>query len=156
MTSGWEDVELNLGWLFVQIDGDAFEADALRTYGEPRIFDQRLQRLVDRVDRYFMERPNQHLEGEFSKIAIRARGFSGRRNDVDHGCVRLFNSSPPGTMGYFLVPSYYAGRSFAPNAMPKYAYTAAELLALEQRLYELEVDIITHRMMLRRSEAIAR
>lgn len=149
--SQWEEVELELSRLYALYLGRGVSLSAMLEYGEPRIFDQRLQNLKRAAENFFTRSPNQAIEGEFDRLAERSRRFADRRNDIAHSIVRplqWFRPRPPildplvgEPSEYALVPPYYTSRKFDPNNLPKYAYIAEMLTEFFLHFHELSAEL---------------
>lgn len=141
----WESIEVELSHIYSLLAGRFEEIEALREYGKPRIFEERLKGLTGAADDYFRRNPSQSLEGVFQEIQIKARKFAARRGDIAHSIVRPFrwtilppqdgSIDPHEPMQFCAVPPHYTGRRFNPNNMPVYVYTSKEMDALSTALF---------------------
>jgi hypothetical protein len=149
--SSWEAVEVQLAHLYTVFIGRPHEHHAIRAYGSPRIFADRLVLVRRAADQYFVSAPDQAVEGDVTELLERVRRYSDRRNEVAHGIVRQMSwvralrdrlvSDAVGKFQYCLVPPHYTFRKFDGQNQPTYAYTSAELLTLNERLFWLAQEV---------------
>jgi hypothetical protein len=140
----WEEIEVELSILYSMITGRPTESEAIREYGEGRIFADRLRALERKARAHFVRKPNQQLEGDFCGVIAAARGYADRRNEVSHGSVRIVRRQlpePDGKMYYLLLPSHYDVRRFDANDMPKFYYSSENLSVLNERMFFLARSI---------------
>ncbi len=135
----WEWLEYTLGHLYSEFIGRRAEIDAIKEYGEPRIFADRISCLAKSAGRFFIRHQNQSIEGKFYDLLKAIIGFSDRRNEIAHGIVTKIDfrlSSQDSSMkiaGYVLIPTLYTKRKLDVRNLPKYIYTANELTVLAAR-----------------------
>ncbi len=86
--SHWEMIEVELSHIYSLFLDRFEEIEALREYGVPRIFEERIKGLIAASEHYFRAYPSQDLESEFSGIVTKVRNFLARRNDIAHSIVR--------------------------------------------------------------------
>ena len=158
--SAWEQVEIELGFTYGQFLKRSDHRNAIREYGQGRIFSERLSILTRASDIHFRRYPNQDEEGAFLMLRKAIEGFSGRRNDVAHGIVRTFlltqkeDDATPRHMS-FLMPAYYDPRRFdADTNAPAYSYSSVELNALAEGLSELHFKARLFRLSVRKEIAV--
>jgi hypothetical protein len=149
--SQWEAIEVELSHVYSLLVYRHEDLEALREYGRPTIFRDRLDSLQRAAERYFQSNPHQETESEFSDIAKIARNFSARKNDVAHSIVRPYRwTFPPSAetvdpfepMQFCATPPHYSGKKFMPENLPIYVYTSVEMNALSVALFEFSHQII--------------
>ena len=144
----WERVEIAL----FMLDGIFCQAMETRsTYGRGMIFRTRLKALRLASERYFIKRPNQAHEGEFSLLADRLLGFSLRRHDIAHGIVFPWPTDANyGSVEFGLMPAFYnITRPRDTKRFPNYVYNSEMLNEFEIKFSNLERDVklFTHRFL---------
>lgn len=145
----WETVEFELARLYSLLVG-APDGPALHQYGAGRIFRDRLVALRQAAGKHFVQRPHQAWEAQFDFVAVRAEGFSDRRNDVAHGVVfevsgitffrERVGLSKGGNQQFLLIPPIYA-RRWHDGGLPIFCYGSHEMIALHGQLRDLWSDI---------------
>jgi hypothetical protein len=146
--SGWEGVEIQLGYMYASAVGKRDDCWTLLEYGESSAFRGRFRVLEEALGKLFIKRPNQEVEGRVMPFVTKADNFSRRRNEVAHGIVRNHQwarwripPNPDDPTGWFLLPAHYAGRAYDDStALPIYAYTAKSLGNLRHQLTLLETE----------------
>ncbi len=137
----WEEIETALAHLYAALaTGDRFHPVSNREYGKPPTFIERLKGVEKKAARYFVKLPDQERESEFARIFALSTGFSGRRNDIAHGRVRLIHwiinpgsrealLSLAGTkaMQSCMIPAHFKGDKFTSENLPLYVYTSREI-----------------------------
>lgn len=147
----WEAVEFQCARLYSIFVGD-FDGPTIQQYSEGHgFFQQRLTGLKAKAKNYFVQHPNQESEGNFYCLTSATERFADRRNEVAHGIVfpihnleffkTKFSSDVGDEAQYALIPPYYLVKKHGTDGFPVYAYTSAELLALESRLHTLSDKI---------------
>ena len=172
----WELFEQNMAWIFracVTADNDPLALPASRAYGSAIAFQGRHSMVTAAADAFlgsarenWQSRNNtervisiNHLEKEFKKLTKESLKFAPRRNEIAHGCVRLWESPKGfGSNGYALFPSTYATnkhtilRGHPRHARtglewPDYIYTSAEIDAYAANFATLgdrAGDLVSH------------
>jgi hypothetical protein len=135
VTSQWEAIEFDCARLYSVFVGDP-DGEALRAYGEGKIFRDRRINLEKAAAMYFIKHIDQNLEGEFARICATAEGFAERRNEVAHGLVLSVAHIPffadklmlakPGEPQFLLVPPYHTIRNHV-EGLPKFAFNKAQM-----------------------------
>jgi hypothetical protein len=120
---------------------------SLRKYGEPRIFADRVLALERVAREFFTRRPSQDVEGDFFSLIDRIKKFSDRRNEIAHSILTQLQWIHPKISMYLpvrdnpgefaLVPALYAHRKLDERHLPKYIYTANELMRFALAFREL-------------------
>ncbi|ESX88276.1 hypothetical protein [Mesorhizobium sp. LNJC403B00] len=151
--SRWEEVELELCYLYAAFKGQGDDISVLREYGSGAIFNARKAILQSKAETYFRASPSQTNEGNFCRLITACEGFSARRNDIAHGVVRLTvfgGKDQPSLTQYALGPSFYDPRRFAPGEprMTEYFYSSVELKRLAEQFAALEDRVSTFRVAL--------
>jgi hypothetical protein len=149
--SSWEAVEVALAHLYTVFIKRPHEHDAIKAYGSPRIFTNRLALVRRAADQYFVSAPDQAIEGDVAELLERVQRYSDRRNEVAHGIVRQmswvrglrdrFVPDAVGRFQYCLVPPHYTLRKFNQHNLLTYAYTSTELLTLNECLFWLAQEV---------------
>lgn len=137
--SAWETLEFQLSRLHSYFLGDP-DGDAIRDYGKGSIFSNRVKRLSEAAEAFFVFNPDQALEGEFDTIVSELMHLANRRNEVAHGIrcnlsvVAAFADSlvDSSTQQYGIIAPYYCLKNHNADGLPKYAYTSSSLKELEK------------------------
>lgn len=153
--SEWERLEVELAHLYTKfVRLPRHSLIAIRPYGTPINFGNRMDGLENAAGGYFVTAPDQGVEGEFSTIATHCRKWSLRRNEVAHGIVqpvqwiRAFhagdddNIDMPDETKYCLLPPHYSPRRFDGANFPNFAYTSIELAKFEGEFYSVGMRVI--------------
>jgi hypothetical protein len=146
----WEELEYQLSHLYSLLIGKPALIVAIREYGEPRIFADRLRNLKLTAAGFFVGRPNQKLEGDFEHLCEKIEKMADRRNEIAHGYVRIVGGiliPIPNYKGdhpseYGLVPPLYAHRKLDDKHRPKYIYTANELMQFGLAFFDLSAEAL--------------
>jgi hypothetical protein len=85
--SQWETAELELSRIYGLLLNRPDDIEAIRLYGDPKIFEERAKGLAAAAEQYFRWNPHQDTEAELSELMLLARQFSARRNEVAHSIV---------------------------------------------------------------------
>lgn len=146
----WEHIEFSLAQMFSLFIGDE-SLRAMREYGAPTIFRDRLAGLLRKAETWFVKNPNQMHEGTFETLVAAARGFSDRRNEFAHGLVldvtqHIFwrvrlRLSAPESVRYLVVPALHVVRKYDQHWQPTFGYSSYELDLLSERMSDLEGEI---------------
>lgn len=153
--SQWEALEFELSRLYGWLGGAPDQQESMRGYGEPYKFRERADKLKNRAEKYFQRNCNQDLEGAFYELIVRARGYSGLRNDVAHGIAfrideitffrRRIKPKLLKREHYALIPPLYAYRKADQNGLPIYAYTSREMNRMFVSIQKLQYDVMRFR-----------
>lgn len=145
--SQWEALEFGLARAFSHFVDDP-DGEALRLYGNGRIFRDRVSALGEVANRYFIKLPSQSREGEFKRIIDLAVRFSDRRNEVAHGMVldvariTYFRRKMPlidmQANHHVLVPPWHTLRQHNSEGFPSYAFNKLQLDDLAIKFHTLE------------------
>jgi hypothetical protein len=135
--STWEELECFLASLYAALCGkDRAETEANNKYGKMNNFKDRLGELNRAGCRYFVNRPNQNLEGEFATIIKFTKGYSARRNDVAHGIVRMIHMTRDPSAGmlsfrgppqWCLIPPHFREAKYISPSIPAHVLTSREI-----------------------------
>jgi hypothetical protein len=152
--SQWEAIEFSFARVQSVFLNDP-DGESLRAYGTGTIFQTRIDSLSEHAAAFFIGRPSQELEGEFSKLVDRTLKFSNRRNEVAHGIVMdvrnvtFFQNKMPlmrtDVRQCVLVPPWHKLRWHKSGGLPDFAYNGMQLQLLATRFYDLEGEIDTFR-----------
>lgn len=135
----WEEFEAGLSHVYSAFCApDRFNEAAMRKYGEPLNFVQRLKGLKTKGDDYFRRRPHQAKEGDFDSLVNLAENFSQRRNDIAHGVPRyihwILDPNSPVTwlelapkIAWCVIPPHFKGNKFTKARQPAYVFTSREI-----------------------------
>src|SRR5260370_25399637 len=94
--SQWETAELELSRIYGLLLNRPDDIEAIRLYGDPKIFEERAKGLAAAAEQYFRWNPHQEAEAELSELMLLARQFSARRNELAHSIVmRMGNDNAP-------------------------------------------------------------
>jgi hypothetical protein len=161
--SHWEMIEVELSHIYSLFLDRFEEIEALREYGVPRIFEERIKGLIAASEHYFRAYPSQDLESEFSGIVTKVRNFLARRNDIAHSIVRPLewiiwrgNSPPSVEMRFCSVPPHYTGKKFTPQDLPIYVYTSVEMRTLSTALFYVCQEVVEFKWKLILDERVRR
>ena len=156
VTSQWERVEFELSRLYSIFVGKP--NDAMQEYGKGRIFRERACAFVESAEAYFINHPNQELEGRLHCLMCLAQGYADRRNEVAHGIVfdiqgitffaERMEPEARSKPQFAIIPPYQTLRKHDEDGAPKYAYTSEEMLNLRAKLFNLEEKISEFRKVL--------
>jgi hypothetical protein len=148
--TNWEGIELQLASIYSIFSVGKIHGRPFQQYGRPHIFRERLSKLRNLAERYFVDAPNQNTEGEFHRITVCAEGFADRRNEVAHGIVmnganvhvlrEKLALAPPNVKQYVLVPAQYSLRHHDKLRIPVFGYNSFQLWHLAHRMLEVERD----------------
>lgn len=136
----WENFESLLTMIFMVMLGvGQFSKVAQRAYGSVVAFSGRAEMLKAAADAFFDEHPDDEIEARLGQLIKDARRASTRRNDIAHGTAILLSREAPAhkTVGYFLVPGFYATNKNDLDGNPSYAYTSEQIRALGKAFYDL-------------------
>ncbi|MFN0191597.1 MAG: hypothetical protein ACKVP5_06420 [Aestuariivirga sp.] len=156
--SEWEGVEIGLCRIFSFFVGDP-DGEAMRTYGEPRIFRERFGKLLQAADQFFISHNNQELEGTLHQLEGEITGYADRRNEIAHGIVMPINAfsfasqiipkMKPRTNYWALMPSYYQVRKHNQDGFPEFIYGASSMVTIADGMTKLYGKISEYREKLR-------
>jgi hypothetical protein len=132
--SQWETAELELSRIYGLLLNRPDDIEAIRLYGDPKIFEERAKGLAAAAEQYFRWNPHQDTEAELSELMLLARQFSARRNEVAHSIVRPIGNDD-GPQRFCALPPQYEAKKFDSNDTPAFGYTSVELNALHAALY---------------------
>jgi hypothetical protein len=136
----WEQVESELAHLFSAFTKeDRFDLAANLAYGEPNTVPQRLTKLRQSAEAYFVAHPSQNVEAEFDRLTAVVQNYSLRRNDIAHGIVRPFHwiVTPANCRGmreesqaeWCLIPPHYRPKVTPNIPAPAFLLTSKEINA---------------------------
>jgi hypothetical protein len=142
--SQWETLELELGFIYGLLLNQLEDIEAVRRYGEPKIFEERIKGLSAVASEYFKWNPHQETEAELDALLMSARQFAARRNDIAHSIVRpiqwIARDMDEGPLQFCAVPPLYLARKFDARNMPSFVYASVELAALTLDLHRSVVE----------------
>lgn len=148
--SAWETIEFQLCVIHAVFCGDP-RGEAMRLYGEKRVFPGRLDDFGRAAKDYFIRAPDQAREGALNKLLVEVRAYIDRRNDVAHGVVlditkitffRKYLKNKDSKVPQFAVLApYHSAHRHASDGLPRYAYTSSSLATLEKRMGHLFVRL---------------
>ena len=151
--TGWERMEgvlTNIFGTLAEPYGDGLVAR--RAYGSVLTFRGRSEMIEAAAEAFFWRRDNPTLRPAIRAFLQEAVKFAGRRNEIAHGIVGIYETGLPrfiqAAPGYVLGPPEYAtnktelkpGRhafEYVHHA-PKYAYTAAQIDVFREQFGRLE------------------
>lgn len=129
--SSWEVYEGYLSLLFgVFIDPSSDGRRAKRAFCSIRTHEGRLDMLTAAAKAYFVDFSSPELLNDFETLRGPDLNWSGRRNDIAHGCVQPFWDPVDFTVcrgGYFLVPSYANYKDRNISGTPEYALVSSNI-----------------------------
>lgn len=138
----WESLESELSHLYSIFIGKPRQIDALQAYGrDSRIFESRMQSLEMAADDFFVRKPDQSIEGEFTSLLARCRVLAKARHQIAHGIVRAVpvydEPDKDGwvvpSVGFCLWPQWYAFVNLTKHTGKSYMYNSAQIDHLRHR-----------------------
>jgi hypothetical protein len=142
----WESLEFELSRTYSIFCGDP-DGPSLAEYGVGRIYRDRRTILSERAQRYFIQAPNQSLEGSLCALLRETDTLADRRNEVAHGIVmavssishfrEALNLDSDAAPIFLLIPPLYLIRRHDQIGRPEYSYSSAELAALGQKIIQV-------------------
>jgi hypothetical protein len=145
--SEWEELELYLARLYAKfLNIPPIQAIVVAEYKNAAVFRVRADVIEKAADKYFISRPDQDREADFSQLLADIRQLSSRRNDIAHGVVKLWwnhretFSEAVDRNEYMLTPSTYMDKKFGDDRAPQYLFRSVEInrFADHFRRYRLE------------------
>jgi hypothetical protein len=146
----WEELESFLSHLYAAFcEKSAYDEVANFEYGQVTSVRRRMDELSRVAAVYFMKRPNQQLEGDFCSVVHQVNGWSGRRNDIAHGVVRLIElvRDPFGktllsaSTEWCLVPPHFKEEKYIRFDTPAHILTSREINAIAKAFWPLIREI---------------
>lgn len=147
--SSWESLEFELARLFSVYVNDP-DGDAWFSYGEGRIFRERLLNLRSAAKSYVVRYCSQEHEGDLNDLLQHAVSAADRRNDIAHGIVfridqlTFFRNKLQvrlwGRPHWALIPPAYLARRHD-DGLPQFAYTSHEIKRTAKNIIELGIRI---------------
>ena len=151
--SRWENIESELSHLYAIFIGKYFKPEAYdEYYDKSKTFGMRMNTLKKAASKFFVQRPSQIDEGDFSNLVDRVSGFGDRRHEIAHGIVRPYqyyapltewsdpyNDDPNPTC---LAPPHYQRSWFGELQLPKYVYVSTQIDKMTNKLSDLLTDIL--------------
>ncbi|MCW0234750.1 MAG: hypothetical protein OJJ21_14215 [Ferrovibrio sp.] len=152
--SQWEHLEAWLANIFIDVCGfiGEFEPNSAvgRAYGTVVAFTGRVQMIEAAAEVFFAEKGEDDDSKRLRAVIAKARGLSGRRNEIAHGIVQPWGRD----RGFALVPSWYATRKMTlipkrhgfSDAVPSYAYRSVEIYSFRDAFKELAEEAVRIRV----------
>ena len=83
--TSWEELQSYIAHLYAGLSQKSlYDQDAIYAYGTFLNVSEQMAELRRAGKSYFIQSPNQDLEGELCSLIIKVTGWSARRNDVAH------------------------------------------------------------------------
>jgi hypothetical protein len=148
----WEELESFLSHLYAALcEKSASDEVANFEYGQVTSVPRRMDELNRVGSVYFIKHPNQSLEGDLNSLIIYINGWSGRRNDIAHGVVRLIElvQDPYGktflsaSTEWCLVPPHFKEEKYIRFDTLAHILTSREINAISKEFWPLIRRVFT-------------
>lgn len=145
----WEQIESELSIWFALFIDKMWQHEAYdQYYEEGRTCRRRINTVEKAGEQFFIKKPDQRAESDFSTLIRATRGFADRRHELAHGIVRPVQwfwtwvsatMKPPEGVDYeyCLVPPHYQRSWFdAKEWRPDFVYTSKEIYEIDRNFVE--------------------
>lgn len=143
--SSWEVYEAHLSLLFgAFIEPISGGLRARQAFCSIRTHEGRLEMLRAAGEAYFNDWPQKEWEKDLENIVKYDREWSGRRNDIAHGCIQPFwrlDGSIIDGGGYVLIPSAANSKDRSINGIPTYALLSSDINGYKSKFAELCIPV---------------